>query len=496
LFILGLGAVGCVLARRAVTAPRKSVLSDAFALCSLSVVTFVGWQAAGDPAFFHMNGHGPRWIQYALGHLHESGPGFFELFGWVALNRPEAPDSAVFLLQAGLGALWPASVWVLVRAVGGSRSLAWAAAIALAVNPLFGRVTHSESYLAAINSLLLLGGVALVVGIHRNRDRLSIALAVLAAGLMVSQAARIHPLAWLPSATLPLVVLVGPGGLRRRLILTATACVGIGGTVLLLTGGSLFDLLETSMAADTLQHKPWTEAWERISSSLPILLPVTLGFAVIAKDRQAGLVNAGVVLGLGVLMVGADLIVEPAAAQLANLGLYLAPLAAVVAAGLSTWPRTPRQNRVTAGLLLGVGLFANVAGWSEYRILPTDALEQNEVIAWREQLPANAEVIYLGRVGERVQVMPLYGEHVEATPSGRGVDVDELPLLRPSTSGTTFYLESSLCSTRAGTTACADFRALHVLEPVVSTTLPARESRAGEPYLGDEVAIGLYRISR
>jgi hypothetical protein len=147
-------------------------------------------------AFFHQNGIGPSWIDVAL------------------------------ILFAGL-----------------------------MLDPVLVRVAHSESYFGIIIVFGCAAATLLLCGARRPDPKsATFVLAVLASGLFVAQAARVHPIGWVPLALVPLVVLLGPGLGKSRLLACAVAGLGIAIVVAVTTGPALWAVVHGTLGAQWMHR--------------------------------------------------------------------------------------------------------------------------------------------------------------------------------------------------------------------------------------------------
>src|SRR5262249_5569701 len=154
----------------------------------------------------------------------------------------------LFLAQSVLGALVPAAVYVLARRLGARRLLSVAIAAIPVLDPVLARLAHSESYFSPIFVLLTLASLLCPVSADPRRHPFRFALAITSAGLLVAQAARIHPLAWAATTMVPIPLLVGPGSLRHRLRKALLSAVGITLVVVVASGGFLWSATHGPLA--------------------------------------------------------------------------------------------------------------------------------------------------------------------------------------------------------------------------------------------------------
>jgi hypothetical protein len=211
LLLGGLAALAAALWRARELRRRLPLLAGLFGGALALRAVLLPW------AFFHQNGQGPLWIDYALGEPSPYGPGYREVFGWAArwaLDGAHAPDRAVFAAQAVLGALVVPAGWLLANRAGARPALGLVVALLLALDPSLARAAQSESYYATLASLLFLATAALSLGACRPSHgalgapaaserigSVSFGLGVLGAGLFIAQAARLHPIGWVAAAT-------------------------------------------------------------------------------------------------------------------------------------------------------------------------------------------------------------------------------------------------------------------------------------------------------
>ena len=449
-----------------------------------------------DPAFVHQNGHGPHWISHALCVPSRYGPGYAELFGGALPLLGDEPSLAVFRAQALLGALATGAVWVLARGAGARPPLAAAATAAVAFEPALARLWQSESYFGAITSLLLLAGALIAGGGRRRRPTDPVFLGtVAAAGLLVAQAARVHPVAWVPSALLPLILVVAPGRLRTVLLRGAVATLGVGALAAAFALELIGEIAGGEVGAKWLPDLFGTIPTPRLVGGLAVALGGAALMAVGARRPARGLLRGAAFFVVALVASWTHLIgaVGPIIVAAYYL-LFLPPLLATGLAGLAGMLRGGRARRGAALALLGLaGLWAaeRAAG---LLTLPTDALEQAWVREQRSALPADANVAFLGVAHRRVLHLPLYGACVQGTPRAEQLALDEpLPDLA-GLAGTPIWYRSSLCATPEGGPRCAAIEGRWELTPIATTELPARESMEGLGYEGPSVPVGLYAL--
>lgn len=477
----------------------KRWLTTGASLFALFLATFSLRGLFYPKAFFHQNGHGAMWINCALGGHCSYGPGFRELFGWAAALDIATADQGVFLAHALLAATAPISAWLIARASGASRAVAWALASILAVDPIASRLAQSESYFG-VASWLLFGAAALLAqGARFGPSSLRFTLAISGAGLLIAKAVVIHPIAWIPSALVPLVVLMGKEDLGRALRSCVAAGLGSAFVALVSSGALVLEVYR--------EHSRWGGLYGKLAlQGLPFFLAVALVSIVgIQLTRQTKRLAALRALGPIVIQAGAlGLALILPAKMHALRGLtpwihvawwvpYLPLAIAAVAALSSSFQKRPIHAYGVAAIVLLSGGTLSLRQVEELTQLPTDALEANWVMSWREQLPEGARVHYLQRAEHRIFVLPIY--------RGRSRDIQAVPL-RVESAGDPpearslkgYYYRSSLCSGEEGRPFCDWVERNWVLEPVHIANLPALPSMPHLPYDTDTVDVGLFRI--
>lgn len=484
---------------------RRGNAATAVGLVLLAVATFVFRRFFFPEAFFHQNGHGAMWIEYALGGFNDYGDGFQALFGRPAQFGLPNPERAVFIAHGVLAALAVVAAWCLARAAGAPRAMAWALAVVMAIDPGLGRLAQSESYFGVMAWLLFLAAALLGSGARSGKVLSSRFVAsVMGAGLIVSQVALVHPLGWVPAAFVPLAAWVGPGSVRRRARLLVASTIGIGITVLVAAAPEMTQILDANMRFTSnlgeIAVERATFLFKQNTKSIGLLALLTLvaletGFRPLTK-------RAHLRLALQLSALGMVFLTAYALHSLAGLtpwirrawwAPYLPGLLAPAAAAMATFRLgPPALARVVAALVLAVGLAFSLSVWREQTLLPADVQEAQFAMRWRLLLPGGANVFYLERAQDQLFIVPLYRE----------LDVRVVPLTvendvarRASIVGPTdYYYRSSVCSTHQAREFCARIEAEWELEPVAVAELPAIPSFPKQPYAEDPVRVGLYRV--
>jgi hypothetical protein len=442
--------------------------------------------------FFHQNGQGPLWVEAALlGGESPYGPGYAEVFGWAAGLNPSAPDRMVFLSMSIAAAAVPALVWLVARGSGADSRVAWLLAAWAVAHPLLARLAQGESYLA-VQLVLILGAAAILAWAGRKRgERDRFLWAIVAAGFLISQAARIHPTSWLPAAVVPLVLLAQPGRPSGRIRRSAMAAGGIAAVVAGTASGAMWDVyagpLGQQWAPTSLVSVP------RLTVAHAAVAVALAAVAFFARSR----VHAGLIVGAAsatlLVVMSADLL-ERDVPWIAD-AYRIQALPVLLASGVASlrlltlrWKRMP--GWLGPMCVVALAILSTAARWSPHRTVPTDAREQSWAMTWRSRLPQGTQLVYVRRAGDRILMLPLYsGGPVQAM----GLEVAPgltLPQLRAGTA----YYRSSLCSTPEGSSACAAMERGVDLEVMEERDLPAIASQPWAPLAAAPVKVGLYRV--
>lgn len=324
--------------------------------------------------YAHQNGQGPLWVRYALqgdDGLRDYGPGFRELFGGLALLAP-TPEQGVFGLQAALSSLAVVGLALAARRLGAPKWAAGAFGVLLGLDPALARIAQSESYWATAIALQALAATALLWGAYAERGVLRPLVGSALAGVLVAVAARVHPVGWVPSALLPLLVLLAPLPPRRRWRLVLLAAAVMGALTALLAGGVLWDVVHSEFGqrwTGAARSRPfsWGEQLASVTASLELALLGLAGLGLVEARRagRRGRWALGVALLCSVALLAGKALDGTARGRLATLPsmplselLALAYSPAVVLAvalglvGLGLWRR--RSRLLLAGLSLGL----------------------------------------------------------------------------------------------------------------------------------------------
>lgn len=476
---------------------RAAIIRAVIGLAALTVVTFFV-RALWTPAdFLHQNGHGPSWIEYAAcGANPAYGPGFEEVFGWLARRVPSSASEAVFSAQASAAAFGPAFAWAIARCVGCRPITAASLAALVAIEPVLARIVQSESYFATGSTLLLWATALLAMGARGARwSSFAFWIGAGGAAALVAQAARIHPLVWLPCALVPLVLLGGPETIRRRLgrAALAAAIIGIISTILVLP------VMQGIVGGDTGNH--WLDDFfdqipiPRLHLAHRVAVVGAVVVVGLARDRKEGLLAASA-WGAVILTIAYSHIISAVFSIIvwSYPMLFLGPFISVMAICLAAIDRSPRQASLVAATLLGVGLLSAATRSGPLMRRATDVLEQRYLLRLARDLPPDATVAYLASSpGGPHLAVPLLGGCIAGSPWTQPMTVEDPSSLEYSRRPTYWY-RSGLCSTAGGRDFCDSVESTNTLVELDSTELPARESLEGLGYDAATVRVALYRV--
>lgn len=498
-----LGALALALAAGGPLRPRLAALRTAApwrrALVPAAIfAATLTLRARVSPAgFFHQNGHGPAWVAHTFtGAHHDYGTGFREVFGAVVRLTPANPDGAVFALQSLLGAAAVVALWVTARAVGAPRSLALAAAFAAAVDPVLARASRSESHYAAQTSLLFIAGALLARATGPVRSR-AFALLCVAAGLVLAQAMRMHPVAWVAAAVVPSVMLLGPGSLRRRVTRTAAGFALAGAACALFALATMRAVMGGQLGAQWAPRHAHAMLTAAQRGALPALaLAVAAGLLARSPKRM---IPRALTAVLVCAAASAANVLPPGGVPPWVGGAYVrlyAPVVVAAALAVAAEALTTRARALAASCAVALaGLLFTLARGPALTHLPTDAIEQRDAMAWRAQLPTGARVVYLERAGDHIVVLPLYAgltpRGVHAVPLRTGEPPPALAAFGP----TTYWYRSSVCASAQGAAWCDAIERANAMTPLWTKTLPASPSMPYLPYNADRVRVGLSRVT-
>lgn len=430
----------------------------------------------------HANGQGALWIRAAYDNptlVATYGPGYPELYGWLARIFDDRPDLAVFRANALISALLPLATYALGLALSLDRPRALLAAFAIAIDPVGVRTGATEAYLiplavlAAFASLAACRAVtATLTGAGGPRRRLVVAgLRAVAAGVLAAQAIRIHPAALATVAIVPMAVLaaaLATGEPTRRALRAALAVivVAVASSALLGLAWLARSVELAAGAAETairsIADHPFELAVLGIGTAL-------LGLAV-PRARPRGVAVAGVVALA--LAVTADMAYSHTQLFQAAADQLLAPMIALgVAAFLA--PRREVPWALAAASLL-VPLLLLDHHWAPLRTLNTEQREYAWLADQLADLPPGCRLAHPRRIGTRVLEIPDY-----VTPDHRpAVGLTTAAAMHRLAAGNrcVVWAHTSICTPDEGRRVCHDVERALPMTPIASITLPAIKS--------------------
>jgi hypothetical protein len=457
---------------------------------SVAAAALVLRLALGPWGPLHVNGHGPRFVAGAVSDpadIAAYGPGYSEIFSPIAALTPSSPDWAIFGCNALLSALLPPLALGIGGMTGVAASAAFVAAILLAIDPVAIRMGATEAYFAAI-ALLGTGASAAMLLALREMEaggQWRATASVMAAGLLLAQAARIHPCAWVLMATVPFAILAGDAGSWRRRILMLAVAAAVSGGVLLLTSASvLLDVLANIRTGTVFRPGP-PSAWPLVCIALAAAV-----YAAFAPRRWLAL-PAGISVAAMVMTrhaFAASWIWEHAYFR-----LYLTlPLIAAIAWVLPALGRHRWVALAAASMLL--------LAWIRFGLpivsaRTTEHLEYRWVREQLRRLPPGCRVVHLASAGQRALMLPTY--------VGRQMSAVAMDLRQPWTIEAAFspgpcvyYVHSSLCSTTDGRPKCEAIERRLTLVPIARASFAVAPEFETFSHDSDTVETIIERVER
>ena len=422
----------------------------------------------------HVNGQGPLWVRGAFedaSALASYGPGYAELLGPIARAFPSAPDMAIFATNAALSTLVPALAYGIARAHAIDRNRALLAALFLALDPIAIRTAATEAYFTPI--VFLTGAAALAASLSvRDLHRARRAALVLCAALLCAQAARIHPVAWLPVAIVPLFAARRPAWLAAHAIAIPAACW--------LTSGAWL----AAVHAQATERGP--------------------GAGVLARAIDSGLASDAVLLAI--LAAAALYVARPRIPVIPAIAAALCALATRHAYGqselwqasydrlfalpiaLSLAALAPAKLRLRWAVAIAATFGAALLVTSPHVLRETTEQREHELLrdALADLDPA-CRVAYLPRVDKRIVEIPLWA-HAGDAPPLRIRRTDDLRAAGPRC---VYFVRTSICTTREARAICD---AIDPGRAIVSRTFDAVPSYDGLPYDRPRVEVSIHTV--
>ena len=323
------------------------------------------------------------------------------------------------------------------------------------------------------------------------------ALSCAAAGLVLAQAMRMHPVAWVAAAVVPSVMLLGPDPLPRRAARTAAGFALAGATCALFAIPTLRAVMAGQLGAQWAPRHASTLFTAAQRGALPALALAVA--AVLLARSPKRMIPQALTAVLVCAAASAANVLPPGGVPPWVGGAYVrlyAPVvvAAVIAVAVEALTTRARVFAASGAVALGGLLFALVRG-PALTHLPTDTVEQRDAMTWRAHLPTGARVVYLERAGDHIVVLPIYAgltpRGVHAVP----LRANEPPPALAAFGPTTYWYRSSVCASVQGAAWCDAIERANAMTPLWTKTLPASPSMPYLPYTADRVRVGLARVT-
>ncbi len=493
-WILPLALAFALLARSRGRAFARTDVRIAWALVGVSLVLRFATGAWGP---FHINGQGPFWILAAVDRPDEiatSGPGFVDMYHWLAARFPTRPDHAIFAANGVLSALTVPLTFALARLAGVDSSRAAGVALLMLVDPVVNRFAVTESYFVPIIALVVAAAVSSMACVAEVRSRRWIPAAALASAaiLFAGEASRIHPIAWSSLLLVPIWAAsthTDPSfSLGGRVVVAIVSTVVIGAAVVALSGSGLGDIF-----AATRSNQISAPSLRGSGRIIATALTAAVVLAAIARPRPV-LVPA--LIAIVIALAWRNGFRQSELWQDSFLRLFRwSVLPAVVACVPARWV-TRRAIRI--GLAVGATLGVVVCA-SASRVRTTEQREYVWLRGVLERTPRGCRVVHLRSAGRRVYRVPSYvisGAGDRATmrvEPGQPLDPDRT--FRAD--GCVWFVHGSICSSVEGRPHCAEIERGFALREIASAEFPARASIDSLPFDRQTVRVAvLERVHR
>jgi hypothetical protein len=314
------------------------------------------------------------------------------------------------------------------------------------------------------------------------------------AAILLATAVTIHPVAWVPVACAPFVLLLRTGRHRERVVTTlgSAALIAVAGAAI--AAGPVLSVLHGQLGSQWGHASPHGARLVWLAALLPT--PWIAGLAW--NDRRARWLVPAVLLVATTMLDGStnlfgwDTSIAPARAWhlLYRTTALAALLVWLARAGSIARRRSPRAPAFMAAIVGGIALLHAAATFRASTTLPTDALEARAFAPWLQLLPQSARVFYLRESGMMDQALPVY----QCEPRMAqifGVETSQPPVaLAPGD----YWFRSATCSTSMSRHWCDEVEQRVSLRPVHVERFAARPSLPHLPYDAPEVVSGLYRV--
>jgi hypothetical protein len=442
--------------------PRSAVS----ALVAVAAVALVLRLALGPWGPLHVNGHGPRFVAGAVGHpgdIASYGPGYHEIFAPVAALAPASPDWAIFACNALFSGLVAPLAFAIARMAGLAANVAFVAAFLLAIDPIAIRTGATEGYFAPIAFFGTAAGAVMLLALREMEagGRARAGALLVAAGLLLALAARIHPCAWVLVATVPFVVLAADAGSPGRRLVSMLAAAAVAGGVLVCTSATaLLDVLGHIRTGTVLRPdlpSPWPLVWVALLAAL---------YAVVAPRRGLAVPAA---IALAAMLLTRHAFDATWIWTQSYLRLYLTwPVLAALACVPPAWLRRRRLVASAAAALVVAWLGL---GWPIVAGRTTEHLEYRWVREELLRLPPECRVVHLAFAGRRVLLLPTYVGPARTAVAMRAREAHTAEAAF-APGECVYYVRSSLCSTVEGRPECDAIERRLTLRPIARASFP------------------------
>lgn len=464
----------------------------------LFAVAVAGRLALGIWGPLHTNFQGSMWVEAAYNPIQSEwyGPGYPEMFHWLARLFADAPDYALFSAIGLLSALTPLLAMATLRIARCDPAVAFSAGLLLAVDPVSCRVAATENYLpllVALNLAVLLASVMALRARLAGEKSLAV-VALLAAGLLAAHTVRVHPVGWLPLLiTIPLAANCIARGTRQWLVCAAWLAAAIGALCIVSYGDqALFNAARIQFATghrfDIRSYFPPWAAW---SVGVIVLLAASLPWIPALRSRGGRIVL--VAISLLLLLATRFQYAQAANWQASYDRLFLVPAALALFALL---PRNRWSRFVTPALAALLALLALLnVGFSFFR----SDLQQRQYSFARQVLATTSPdcgIAFPGGWENSTHGIPHYiaSGPVRRVPRGHPVaDVLELRKLRER-SECLYLLRPVIADRDDHGGLWQPFAGLSNLRLVAEQSFLAEEQKAYGRYQSTEVVAAIYEV--
>ncbi|MCH9688801.1 MAG: hypothetical protein K0V04_45635 [Deltaproteobacteria bacterium] len=454
----------------------------------------------------HINGQAPLWIIGAASdpaQLGGYGPGYAEVFSAVASITSRSPDLAIFATNAVSSALVPAMAFALGRIAGLDRPRAVIAAAVLALDPIATRSSATESYFVPILVLTLAVSLTVAAAVRTSeRSRVAAGLWLVAAAALATQAARIHPVAWIGVTLGPLAALLGGPAPHRQPRANDAPSRAVSarlawGTVALVLFGVTLGLTSAGWIAAALAEAMRHRGGVLAHAGLPIALGLVALVVIVARPRHWTL------LVVGLVWLAADVSARPVYGQSELWQACFDRLFLVVPA-LACAALVPGAVLERRGVSLTVAaIVLAIVTMDSIRLARSPTTEQLEYRWLRTELArvaTDCRATSVLRADKRVLYVPWYAmtppSSTESSPPSRWFEANDASHVLAATAGSAcvLWIHASLCESEDGRSACAGIEDELLLTEIASVELAPVPSNDDLPYDTARVRVSIHRV--